>query len=55
MQTMTITVPTAKGKVAYYKIQFETSRFDEVIKTVGELTNPSDVAAAVNAGEFEII
>ena len=53
---MTITVPTGEpGEVAYFKIGFEKSRFDEVLETIDLLIKPTDVVIAESWGIWKII
>lgn len=53
---MTITVPTGEpGEVAYFKIGFEKSRFDEVLETIDLLVKPTDVVIAESWGIWKII
>ena len=56
MTDLTITVPTGKvGELAYFKIEFPESKFNEVIEMVGLLVKPSDVALAEEMGMWKIV
>lgn len=55
MSNMTITVPTAPGKVVFFDIGFENSDFDKVIKAAESLNKPSDVKLAEEKGIWKII
>ena len=54
MMTMTITVPTNAGELAYFSIKFNKANFAEVVEMVGLLEKPSDVILAAEMGEWEI-
>ena len=54
MMTMTITVPTNAGELAYFSIKFNKANLDEVVEMVGLLEKPSDVILAAEMGEWEI-
>lgn len=52
--TKTITVPNNQ-ELATFKVEFEKSKFDSVVETIGLLTNIKDVFIAEKLGEFKVL
>ena len=54
--TMTVTAPTENpGEMAVFKIEFEKSKFDEVVEMAGLLVKPTDVAIVEEFGLWTVL
>jgi len=54
--TMTVTAPTkTPGELAYFTVEFEKSRFDEVCDMISIISAPSDVYAVENWKVWRVV